>query len=80
MTVLKPFRFSRIKVLSIALVLAATLVSLLGAASPSVACGGCYTGCDGFGGCHGPGETVCSTGTKLLCTTHSWQYVCSNCC
>jgi hypothetical protein len=73
-------RLSSIKVFTIAMVLAATLVSLLGAASPSVACGGCENGCGGRGGCYSTGSEWCNLGTKLVCTPHSWQFVCSNCC
>jgi hypothetical protein len=72
-------RLGRIKVFAITMVLAAAVVSLLGAATPTVACGSCSNGCYYSGNCYDTGYQLCVEGSTLECTNHSFQFLHNGC-
>jgi hypothetical protein len=76
------FGLSRIKVLSSAMVLAATLAVLLAGPQPAEACGGPCDGCSGNFGCYSVGQQECEYGGTLLqCgSDHQMHFVCQSCC
>jgi hypothetical protein len=78
----KLFGLSRIKVLSAAMVLAATLAVMLASAQPAWACCSNCAGCCDTWGCHAVNDTECEPGgTKVICESdHNFHFVCSFCC